>query len=493
MIGVWLFLASSLGAALPQPVALPAPGAVKAQTVTPGADKRLEQAALAIDAGKYPVALSLVSDAQRDGLLSEADMDWAAYLMARALAASGSTTDAEKVIRERQRAHPTAYTWASLVAVLAACGEQEDAAKLILALEDGEFILANRLKPNLIEAIIAALESSTSKSRDALVARLVEGRYTGPSSQRVPDGLRLRYINQLLRQNRTEDAARQTLSLEAPTILTILLTDKSFAPLWEMPALRLLLQPGALVARVDRGIQARLEQSALSPSDWLELMRALRVVGRADEAVRLGLHAIEQARGGKRAASPALRLEVANAYADMGEAWAARRTARELLKEQAELPVALRVAIARLLEITGDDEGALLLLATIEGSDRLAPALQTTVCAAHDLGRTERRDAALKVLEGMVDASPEDVMGAYVCSGGQEKAAKVLAQMFERPALRTAAILTAQLYADPSKPGSDQSDLRYRMRALVATEVVQAAVQAYARTMGLPFTVVNSN
>jgi hypothetical protein len=221
-------------------------------------------------------------------------------------------------------------------------------------------------------------------------------------------------------------------------------------------------------------------------------MRALRVVGRADEAVRLGLHALDQARSEKRAAGPALRLEIAYAYADQGESWAARRTARELLKEESSLPVTLRVSIAQVLEITGDDEGALQLLSTLEGGDKLASALETTVCAAHDLGRLGRRDAALSMLENMVETAPVELMDAYICSGEQAKAARVLVSMFERPSLRASAILTAQLYADPSKPGTDLSDLRYRMRALVASNSVQDAIKVYARTLGLPFTIANS-
>ena len=480
--GVWLIVAASLAAAPPVPVAVQ----------TAQSDARLEQAALAIDDGKFASALLLAGHAQKGRRLSSSDEDWAAYLTARAQAALGDTSLAERTMRERQRAHPNSYTWASLVSILMICGRHEQAADAILGLAESDFVLANRLKPGVIENIVAALEESNAPVRDRLVARLVEGRYSGPASQHVPDGLRLRFINLLLRQNRIEDAARQTQALEAPGILSILLTDKSFSPLWEQQAVRALMAPGALVARVERGVQARLEQKSLTAADWLELMRALRVVGRADEAVRLGLHAVEQARSEKRAAGPALRLEIAYAYADQGESWAARRTARELLKEEVSLPVALRVAIAEVLEMTGDDEGALQLLGTLGDAAKLAPALATTVCAAHDLGWAARRDAALTSLEIMNDAPRAALLDAYVCSGEQEKAALVLASMFERPALRASAILTAQLYADPSKPGTDQSDLRYRMRALVASTPVQDAIKAYARTLGLPFTSANS-
>ena len=64
----------------------------------------------------------------------------------------------------------------------------------------------------------------------------------------------------------------------------------------------------------------------------------------------------------KRPAGPALRLEIASAYADLGQAWAARRTARELLREEVTAPMSLRIAIAEVLEVSGDDEGALLLV-----------------------------------------------------------------------------------------------------------------------------------
>lgn len=455
-------------------------------------DARLEAAAAAIDEGRYSDALNKLASTESGVPLSERDADWAAYLKSRALAANGNPEEAEKNIRERQRAYPNAYNWASLVSILMSCGRQDEAAKAILAIAHGEFVLVNRLRHGVIENILVSLESGQSGLRDELVTKLIEGRYTGPASQHIPDTIRLRYINLLLRQNRVESAVRETLSVESPTVLSILLTDKSFSPIWKYPAIRALLSPGALAARVERGIQARLEQPILLSSDWLELMRSLRVIGKADEAVRLGLNALEQARNDKRAAGPALRLEIANAYADMGELWAARRTARELQKEQSTLPVALRVSIAHVLEITGDDEGAILMLNTLDGVGSLASAQKVLACAAHDLDRKERRDAAIVQLESMADVAAVELMDAYVCVGQGDKAKQVLVAMLARPELRSTAILTAQLYADPSRAGTDLADLRYRMRALAASHEVQEAIKAYARTLGLPFTNVNS-
>jgi len=455
-------------------------------------DARLEQAALAIDEGRFRDALSLVAQSEQGNALSEHDADWAAYLKSRALAATGAKDEAEKTIRERQREHPNAYNWTSLVSILVNCAQHEEAARAIVSLEDGEFQLANGLRPGVIEAILSALETSKTSLRDELLTKLVADRYTGPTSQHVPDAIRLRYIHLLLRQNRTEDAARETVSLEAPDILSILLTDKSFAALWERPMVRGLLAPGALVARVDRGIQARLEQASLSSSDWLELMHSLRVIQRPDEAVRLGLKAIEQARTSRRSASWQLRLEVAAAYADMGESWAARRTARELMKEQAQLPVPLRIAVADILEQTGDDEGAILMLSTIEGLERLPKAEKVIVCAADGLSRVEKRDAALAQLEATGTSAAAELFGAYVCAGQYGKASALLVSMLQQPETRTAAILAAQIYADPVKAGTDLSELRYRMRAVVAGDAVQDAIKAYARTLGLPFTIANS-
>lgn len=451
-------------------------------------DARLQQAAAAIDEAQFDRALGLVKTAEAEGALAEREADWAAYLKSRALAATGKTKDAEQVIRERQRAFPNAYNWASLVSILSSCSLHEEAAKAILDLDDSSFLLTNRLRQGLMESILNALETAKSPLRDTLVARLVEGRYTGPSSVQVPDNIRLRYIALLLRQNRIEGAARETLSVESPVILSILLGDKTFEPLWGFPVIRQLMAPGALAARVERGIQARLEQPHLSSSDWLDLMRTLRIVGKPDEAVRLGLNAIEQARSDKRAAGVALRLEVANAYADMGEAWAARRSAKEMLKEQATLPVSLRLEIANLLEITGDDEGALLMIGTMKGVEALSRAQKIIACAAHDLGRSERRDASLVQIETLPDASLVDLMDAYVCSGRREKAGQVLVSMLGSASLRSTAILTAQLYEDRSKAGTDLNDLRYRLRALVASESVQEAIRPQARTLGLPFT-----
>lgn len=471
-------LAWLLGAAL-------ASAAPPSGVAPPVLNEGLEQAARAIDESRYDVALGLVAGAEASSALTEQDADWAAYLKARALAATGAVDAAQKIVRERQRQHPNAYNWAAVVSILSTCGQHDEAARLILALDDTSFVLANRLRRGLMEGIVNALEASNSSQRDALVTRLVEGRYTGPSGAHVPDTIRLRYIGVLLRQNRPEAAARETTGLESPVPLTLLLADAAFSPLWEFPAVRQLLKPGALVARVERGIQARLEQPHLHSSDWLEMMRSLRAIGKADEAVRLGLNALGKARQGSGVARASLRLEVGHAYADMGEAWAARRAAKELQKEQGVLPVALRVEIADLLERSEDDEGAMLMLGTIQGIEALPGALKVMACAAHDLGRGERRDAALSQLELL--SAPSELLQARLCAGQPVQARALLAGMLSMPEQRATAILMAQLFEDRSTPGSDVRDLAYGLRALVASEAVQAALVGQGRSLGLPF------
>jgi len=491
--GVWLILASALAAAPAPQVGVAAP---QSQTQTPAAVAKsgstLERAAAFIDDGRFAAALALVETGANAPKLSNDDADWAAYLKARALVGLGKGDDAEATVLARYKENPNAYTWASLVGILAARGRYEQAAAAILDLEEESFILVNRLRAPIVDGIVAALDAGGHGAlRDKVIVRLVEGGYTGPS-HRVPDTLRLRYVNLLLREGRLETAAKQTQWLETPAVLSLLLTDRAFEPLWSQPSIQALLRPEALVARVDRGVQAQLELTTLSSSDWLDVMRALRVIGRADEAVRLGLHALTQARKEKRPAGSPLRLEVARAYADLGDAALARRTAREILREEPNAGASLRIAIAQILEITGDDEGALLMVGTLGDAARSSQALKTTACAAHDLGRVERRDEALKVLSAMSETAPVDLFDAYVCSGERTKAGDILAAMFKKPELRTTAVLTAQLYADPARPVSDQNDLRYRMKALVASTQVQDAIKPYARSIGLPFTIANA-
>lgn len=490
VFGLWMIVATSVAAAAPAAPKVAAAQAPTRATAVSLLDTRLERAAGAIDDGRYAFALDLVASAIGDGRLSAADSDWAAYLSARALAGLGKSSDAEKVVRERYAASPNGYTWASLVAILTTNGRFDDAAAAILDLEEEQFIMVNRLRPAVVESIVASV--AAGPVRDRLIVRLVEGRYSGPSSQRVPDTLRLRYIGMLLGQRRVEDAARQTEALETPSILSVVLTDRAFEPIWEHPSVRALMASGALVARVERGLQLQLEQASLTSTDWLNVMRSLRVIGKADEAVRLGLHAVEQARRERKPAGPALRLEIANAYADLGQAWAARRTARALLKEETALSISLRVAIAQVLDVTGDDDGALQLLATLAGEARTPAVLKATVCAAHDIGRTEKRDEALAAIEAVKEQAPADAFDAFVCTGQKDKAAGVLGTMFQKPESRASAIALAQLYADPIKPVADRSDLRYRMRALVATEAVQDAIKPFARSIPLPFTIANS-
>ncbi len=494
LVGIWIVLASSMAVAQPATPA-PAPAsapAARTQAAVATSDPRLEKSARAIDEGKFSDAFTLVGEAVKDGRLTDTDSDWASYLTARALAGLGKAEEAETVAKERYAINPNGYTWASLVAIEVTTGRHDLAASTILDLEEEDFIWVNKLRPALIESVVGSLDGPKTALRDRLIVRLVEGRYSGPASQRVPDTLRLRYINMLLRQNRLEDAARQTSSIETPAILSLLLTDRSFEPLWAHPTIKALMQSGALLARVDRGVQARLEQPELSSSDWLDVMRSLRIIGRADEAVRLGLHALEQARKENRPAGSALRLEMARAYAEQGESWAARRTARELLREESSLPAATRASIAQVLDDAGDDEGALTLLGTMQGAARTAEVLKLTVCAAHDLGRVEQRDAAILALEAQAKAAPAELFEALVCTGQKDKAAAALGEMLKQPGSRTAAILTAQLYADPPKPDADHNNMRYRMTALIASAEVQEAVKPYARTIGLPFTMANA-
>ncbi len=485
-------MVSTLLAVPPVAAAVAQPHAKTKTAGVAAADSRLERSAAAIDEGRFGAALELVQEAVTQGKLSANDEDWASYLTARALAGIGKGEEAQATAKTRFKDHPNGYTWASMVAIASTLGRHEQAANAILDLEEEQFIWVNRLRPAFVESVVAALDGPAGGVRDKLIVRLVEGRYAGPAAQRVPDTLRLRYINLLLRQRRIEDAARQTQAVETPAVLSMLLADKSFEPLWQHPTIRALWAPGALVARVERGVQLRLEQPMLSSTDWLSVMRALRIIGRADEAVRLGLHAVEQARKEKRAAGAALRLEIANAYVDLGEAWAARRTARQLLREEPSAPVSLRVSIAQVLENSGDDDGALVLLGTVQGAARTPSVLKLTACAAHDLGRDDKRDAVLAELEPMVETATAEVFDALVCTGQKTKAAAVLKLMFERPDLRANAILTAQLYADPAKPIGDRNDMRYRMTALVASADVQSAIMPFARSIALPFTMANA-
>lgn len=491
LLGLWIVFASSVAVAQPQTVAAVATTPAAAQPAAVS-DARLERSAHAIDEGKFADAFALVGEAIKDGNLSDADADWASYLKARALAGMGQADEAQATAKERFATNTNGYTWASLVAILMTINRHEQAAVAILDLEEEDFIWVNRLRPAVIENIVGSLDGPKASVRDRLIVRLVEGRYSGPASQRVPDTLRLRYINYLLRQNRLEDAGRQTTSIETPAILSILLTDRSFEPLWEQPMLKALMAPGALIARVERGVQARLEQSALSSSDWLDVMRSFRIIGRADEAVRLGLHALKQARSEKRSAGAALRLEMARAYVEQGQSWAARRTARELLREEPSLSAATRLEIAQVLDDAGDDEGALTLLATLSGRARTSGVLNLTACAAHDLGRVAQRDAAIAALEAQAATAPADLFEALVCTGQRDKAAVVLTQMLKQHDLRGSAILRAQLYADPANPAADHNHMRYRMTALVASAAVQEAIKPYARSIALPFTIANA-
>lgn len=451
----------------------------------------LDQAARAIDEARYQDALKLIDQAAA-AVASDADLDWTSYLKARALVGLGRGEAAEVAVRARYKAKPSAYAWASIVSIQAAQGHFEDAAGEILKLDGHVFTYVNSLRPRTIDEIVGALEhKGATDLRDQLVTRLVIDKYSGPTATRVPDSLRMRYVGLLLKQAHVEDAALQSEAIETPALLTTLLADRSYAPLWDHPSLNALLKPETLTARVERSVQLRLEQKTISTTDWLDMMHALRAIGRPKETVRLGLHAINEARNESRESGAALRLELGYAYIESGEAWAARRTARELLREEARSDTPTQIAVAQLLIAAGDNEGALALASAIqEDSDDDEPSVAAAAveaCAAHNLGRLDRRDEALaEVLKAQKD-DPEAAFGALLCTGRVSEAIAAWSAMLQEPATRPQAILIAQLYADPLDPKADLRDLRYRLRALAANDAVQAALKPYGRTVALPF------
>lgn len=451
----------------------------------------LDQAAAAIDEARYKDALALIDQAA-GALANEADRDWTSYLKARALVGLGRGEAAEAAVRTRYKAKPSAYAWASIVSILAAQGRFEAAANEILKLDGAMFAFANRLRPRTIEDIVSALErKNAGELRDQLVTRLVTGKYSGPTAARVPDSLRMRYVGLLLKQAHVEDAARATEALETPALLATLLADRSYAQIWNHPAVAALLKPEALIARVERSVQLRLEQKVISTADWLDTMRALRAIGRPKETVRLGLHAIKEARSESRESGAALRLELGYAYLESGEAWAARRTARELLREEARSDASTQLAVAQLLIAAGDNEGALAIASAVQ-EDASEAALSASAgaveaCAAHNLGRLNRRDEALAQVVTLQSEDPEAAFSALLCTGRAPEATAAWSAMLQEPATRPDAILIAQLYSDPLDPKVDLRDMRYRLRALAASDVVQAALKPYGRTVPLPF------
>jgi tetratricopeptide (TPR) repeat protein len=457
-----------------------------------GAVSALDQAAVAIDEARYQDALNLIDQAT-GALSNDADRDWTSYLKARALVGLGRGEAAEAAVRARFKAKPSAYAWASVVSILTAQGHFEDAAGEILKLDGAVFSYANRLRPRTIDDIISALErKGVNELRDQLVTRLVTDKYSGPTATRVPDSLRMRYVGLLLKQAHVEDAARETEAIETPALLAALLADRSYSALWDHPSMSALLAPEALIARVERSVQLRLEQKVISTADWLDTMHALRAIGRPKETVRLGLHAISEARNESRESGAALRLELGYAYIESGEAWAARRTARELLREEARSDAATQIAVAQLLIAAGDNEGALAIASSVqEDSDDdgavSANAGGVEACAAHNLGRLDRRDEALADVMKLQKEAPEAVFGALLCTGHTNEAVAALSAMLQAPETRPQAVLIAQLYADPLDPQVDLRDMRYRLRALAASDAVQAALKPYGRTIALPF------
>ena len=228
----------------------------------------------------------------------------------------------------------------------------------------------------------------------------------------------MRYVGLLLRQAHVEDAARESEAIETPAMLATLLADRSYTALWDHPSIAALLAPEALVARVERSVQLRLEQKVISIGR-LARHDARAARDRAAEGGGAARLACDE-RGAQRDRArpePRSRLELGYAYLESGEAWAARRTARELLREDVHSDAATQIAVAQLLIAAGDNEAALALASAIK--EEFAGRKLFRRLAARSkrvpriiLSRLNRRDEALGRSVEAQKADPEAAFGA---------------------------------------------------------------------------------
>ncbi|HAH11183.1 MAG TPA: hypothetical protein DCL48_13880 [Alphaproteobacteria bacterium] len=483
---VWLLCAGLAGA---QQEVAPDPPLTSRALV----QARLERAAATIDQARGQGALGDLDAVLKSEYLTPDLSDWAHHLRARALVSAGRGSEAEALARQRYAGAASGYNFKSLISILALRQRWAAGAQVMLDVPKARISDLNAVALPVVETILNGLERAGDKPLYAKVlAKLTSEGYQGLYGGKTDDTLRLRHIAVLTGAGQLPQAVQEAKFLETPAAFVALLADRRFEPLWALPEIAA-LTPQLMQERVRARADALVARGISHGGEALEAVRGLRAAGDPLKAAQVAADAVGPVRrrqGGARYAK-AILLERAYAFADLGRVKDAAAVFDVILKQFPEEPIAVKLASARVLEGAGQAKAALAVLETLDMEGLSAPAqavaLAVTACAQAVLGQKELAAEARDELAALgLNAAPA-ALEAALCARDDAGARALVLAWLSKPELRGAAVAALQLYEEPRTVLPAQLDRRRRLRALIASADVQAAVFPHGRTMAWSF------
>ena len=371
----------------------------------------------------------------------------------------------------------------------------ETAARRLVRVLDGLPELVGNWEPAWFNPMVIAADEDAALEQ-ALLSRLIAVKWTNPSIQdrARSDWRALLSRNQALA--RKYAAVRDTLKpVTSPRIMVAVAVDRRFEPVWaEFQAARRFDWTAVAEAEIARLRKATADQPRRLET-VVELMGALRLIGRAKEAINVG----EAARG--RLTDPKsyddqsdnanwLHNELAYAYSDVergAEAEAAFRASIAAGDAQGDR-ISQRVNWAAYLVRQGRGAEALPVLEQISDDDGSPYGLlwreSGRVCAMASADRP-KADALMDRIASRWDDNPSAVSRALLCLDRIDQAAELLVRRLQSERHRDTALLAAVSGARMPK-GDYELRMRQRREAVLAKPEVIKALETYGRRLTVP-------
>jgi len=372
----------------------------------------------------------------------------------------------------------------------------ETAARRLLPVLDGLPELVGDWEPGWFAPMVRAADKDPALEQ-ALLSRLIAVEWTNPS---LRDMARSDW-RALLARNQA--AARKYAALSdtlkpvtSPRILVAVAVDRRFEPVWrELQADNRFDWAAVAEAEV-----ARLRKSAADQPRRLEivveLMGALRLIGRAEEAIKVGEAARDRLTDPKAFDDQAdnanwLHNELAYAYSDVeraAEAEAAFHASIAAGDAQGDR-ISQRVNWAAYLVRQGRGAEALPVLDQIGDGDGSPYGLlwreSGRVCALASNDRA-KADALMDRIAPRWDDNPSAIGRALLCLDRIDEAADLLVKRLRSERHRDTALLAA--VAGPRPPKGDyEVRMRQRREAVLAKPEVIKALDTYGRRLTVPY------
>ncbi len=309
------------------------------------------------------------------------------------------------------------------------------------------------------------------------------------------DRLNKTYVGLLIDAGRTEEIAVPLSRIFRPDMLLEMHVDRHFEPVRSIPGSRRRLDDLAVSAEAYLAITRNL---AWAYPDRLRAvingMWALRILGRNDEAARLGLAAVDgmawDAFTDKDKSLSWFLNEWAYALYYSGrteEGHEAMRLAIDVGRDR-KVNVSQMINYARMQIYTGDYGGA---LATIDEVDEANPygrmlIHQVRACAYLLNGRPRRARQDLTYVAENRDANEGAYAVVLLCADDLDTLATVYIERLENPDKRPEALLSLQTYQPTGVILPGEALLRARLDEVRARDDVRRAAEAVGRLEEIP-------